>query len=104
MIIRAMNAEFLTVVAQIKAKPGNESQVRQELLSLVAPSRKDTGCLKYDLHQALDNPALFLFHENWTSEAYLEQHLQKPDLQALLAKLGQLAAEPPQITLWKKIS
>jgi quinol monooxygenase YgiN len=98
-----MNANSLTVVAQIKAKPGKEAQVRQELLSLVAPSRKDAGCLNYDLHQALDNPALFLFHENWISEAHLEQHLQKPDLKAVLARVEQLVAEPPQITLWKKI-
>ena len=98
-----MNAQSLTVVAQIKAKPGKEAAVRQELLSLVAPSRKDTGCLNYDLHQALDNPALFLFHENWTRKAHLDQHLQKPDLQAVLGRVGQMAAEPPQITLWEKI-
>jgi quinol monooxygenase YgiN len=98
-----MNAKPLTVVAQIKAKPGKEAEVRQELLSLVAPSRKDSGCLNYDLHQALDNPALFMFHENWTSEAHLERHLQKPDLQAVLARVKQLAADPPQVTLWKQI-
>jgi len=98
-----MNANSLTVVAQIKAKPGKETQVRQELLSLVAPSRKDAGCLNYDLHQAADNPALFFFHENWISKAHLDQHLQKPELQAVLARLGQMVAEPPQITLWEKI-
>ena len=98
-----MNTKPLTVVAQIKAKPGKETQVRQELLSLVAPSRKDAGCLNYDLHQALDNPALFLFHENWTSKAHLDAHLEKPDLQAVLTRLAQLVAEPPQITRWEKI-
>ena len=98
-----MNATSLTVIAQIKAKPGQESLVRQDLLSLVAPSRKDAGCLNYDLHQALDNPAFFLFHENWTSKAHLDAHLQKPDLQAVLTRVGQLVAEPPQIMLWEKI-
>ncbi len=98
-----MNAKTLTVVAQIKAKPGKEAEVRRELLSLVAPSRKDAGCLNYDLHQALDNPTLFLFHENWTSKAHLDQHLQKPDLQAALARVGPMAAEPPQVTLWERI-
>ena len=102
-MIGPMNTKSITVVAQIKARPGKESQARQELLSLVAPSRKDAGCLNYDLHQALDNAALFLFHENWTSKAHLDAHLQKPDLQAVLARLGQLVAEPPQITLWEKI-
>ena len=98
-----MNAKSLTVIAQIKAKPGKESLVRQELLSMVAPSRKDAGCLNYDLHQALDHPALFLFHENWTSKAQLDQHHQKPDLQAVLARVSHLVAEAPQITLWEKI-
>jgi quinol monooxygenase YgiN len=98
-----MNSKPLTVVAQIRAKPGKESAVRQELLSLVAPSRKDAGCLNYDLHQELESPALFLFHENWASKAHLDAHLQKPDLQAVLARVGQLVAEPPRITLWEKI-
>jgi len=35
-----MNAKSLTVAAQIRAKPGMENAVRQELLALVAPSRK----------------------------------------------------------------
>ncbi len=98
-----MNAKSLTVVAQFKAKPGKEGAVRQELRSLVAPSRKDAGCLNYDLHQALENPALFLFHENWASKAHLDAHLQKPDLQPVLARVGKLLAEPPQVTLWEKL-
>jgi len=103
-MIGPMNATSLTVVAQLKALPGKEGQLRQELLSLVAPSRKDAGCLNYDLHQGLENSALFLFHENWTSKAQLDQHLQKPALQAVLARVGQLVAEPPQITLYERIA
>jgi quinol monooxygenase YgiN len=98
-----MNAKTLTVIAQVRAKPGKENQVRQELLSLVAPGRKDAGCINYDLHQATDNPALFLFHENWASKGHLDAHLNKPDLQAVIGRVGQLVAEPPQITLWEKI-
>ena len=98
-----MNANTLTVIAHVKAQPGQEANVRRELLSLVAPSRKDAGCINYDLHQAVDNPALFMFHENWTSKGHLDSHLQKPDLEAVLARVGQMVAEPPQITLWEKI-
>jgi quinol monooxygenase YgiN len=98
-----MNATSLTVVAHVKAKPGQEAQVRQELLSLVAPSRTHAGCLNYDLHQATDKPAMFLFHENWTNKAALDAHLQQPQVQSVLGKLGALLAEPAQITLWDRI-
>ena len=102
-MMQSMNSKSLTVIAQVKASQGKEAEVRRELLSLIAPSRKDDGCLNYDLHQAVDNPAMFLFHENWTSKGHLDRHLQKPDLQEVLARVGQMVAEPPQITLWEKI-
>lgn len=87
----------------MKAKPGQEAALGQALRGLVAPSRQDAGCLNYDLHQSTDNPALFLFHENWTSKAQLDAHLAQPHLQAFLAQAGALLAEPPQITLWEKV-
>lgn len=98
-----MSTKSLTVVAQLKAKPGNEAQVREILLSAVAPSRKDAGCLNYDLHQGQDDPSVFVFHENWTSKAHLEQHLAKPELKAILGKIAPLLLEPPQILLLDKI-
>ena len=98
-----MNAQPLTVVATLKAKPGQEAQLRQELLSLIPTTRAEPGCLNYDLHQATDNPTLFLVHENWTSKQHLDDHLASPHLQAFFAKAGELLAEPPQIVLWEKI-
>jgi quinol monooxygenase YgiN len=93
----------LTVVATIRAKPGKEAALRQELLALIPSTRKEPGCINYDLHQAVDNPAHFLFHENWTSKQHLDDHLARPHLQAFPAKAPELLAEPPQITLWEKI-
>ncbi len=98
-----MNGKPVTVVARLRAKPGKEQQLRELLLSLVAASRKDAGCLNYDLHQSKQDPAQFIFHENWASQAHLDQHLAKPDLKAALDKAGQMVAEPPQITLWERI-
>jgi quinol monooxygenase YgiN len=93
----------LTVVAMLKARPGKEAELRQELLALIPTTRQEPGCLNYDLHQATENPGQFLFHENWASKQHLDDHLARPHLTALFAKLPELVAEPPQITLWEKI-
>jgi quinol monooxygenase YgiN len=45
-----------------------------------------------------------LFHENWVSREHLDRNLAKPDLQAVLARVAALVAEPPEITLWDKIA
>ena len=98
-----MKNKSLTVVATFQARPGKEAELRAALVPLLAPTRQEPGCLNYDLHVAQDNPARFLFHENWTSQAHLDVHLKSPHLQALLPRVGALCIEPPQITLWEAI-
>lgn len=92
----------VTVVARIHAKPGMEAQTREALEALLAPTRAEVGCINYDMHTSIDDPAQFMFHENWTSKEALDQHLATPHLQAFMAKESQLLAKPVEITLWEK--
>jgi quinol monooxygenase YgiN len=99
-----MEGKKVTVVARIKAKSGMEGRVGQDLLSLVAPTRSESGCINYDLHQATDDKSLFLLYENWVSKDDLDKHLEMPYLKAFMAKAGDILAEPVEITLWEMIS
>lgn len=94
----------ITVVATFVARPGKETELRNALVGLVSPTRQENGCLNYDLHVAADNPARFLFHENWTTKAALDVHLQSPHIQALLPRLDDLCAAPPEIVIWDRIA
>jgi quinol monooxygenase YgiN len=93
----------ITVIATFQARPGKESELRTVLLGLLAPTRKETGCLNYDLHQAPDDAARFLFHENWTSKAELDAHLQTPHLKALVSRVDELCTAFPEIKIWERI-
>ena len=99
-----MADKIVTVVATFQARPGKEAELRTALTSLVAPTRREAGCLNYDLHQSPDNPAKFLFHENWTSKALLDAHLQSAHIKALLPRVDDLCVAFPEITLWEKIA
>ena len=48
----------LTIVARIKAKPGQEDALAAELAKLVAPTLLEVGCLQYDFHRDLENPGI----------------------------------------------
>ena len=93
----------LTVVSTFQARPGKEAVLREVLNSLLAPTRKEAGCINYDLHQSPEDPAKFLFHENWTGKAALDAHMQMPYLQALLPRVDELCVEFPNIVVWEKI-
>ena len=68
----------VTVVAHLRAKAGMEDRVREELLKMVAETRKEEGCINYDLHEEIDQPGQFVFYENWTSAEALERHTRTP--------------------------
>ena len=99
-----MSANNITVVATFQARPGKETELKNALLGLVAPTRKENGCINYDLHILPEDPAKFLFHENWTSKAALDAHLQNAPIQALLPRVGELCVASPDIKLWEKIA
>ena len=73
----------VTVVATLVARKGQEKAVEAILLGLLEPSRKDEGCIRYDLHRGLDDPGCFVFYETWASRELLEKHLQTPHLTTL---------------------
>lgn len=98
-----MSDKPVTVIARMKAKPGKEQQLKAELLKLIAPSRKDPGCINYDLHIGAADPAEFVFYENWTSKALLDAHLATPHLKVFLSIEDTLVAES-SLTLWEKIA
>jgi quinol monooxygenase YgiN len=72
--------EMLTIVARIEAKPDKIELVKSELLKLIPPTLKETGCIQYDLHQDIENPAVFLFYENWESHKLWQDHMNSPHL------------------------
>ncbi len=93
----------LTVVATFQARPGKQAELRAALIELLAPTRRERGCLSYDLHQSAEDPARFLFCENWESKAAIDAHMQSPHVQKLVPRVDELCTAFPRITSWEKI-
>jgi quinol monooxygenase YgiN len=91
------------VIARGKAKKGQESAVRELLQSLVDPTRREEGCLRYELLQGVTDPADFVMAEEWASEAALDAHLARPNVVAVLQKLGPLFSGPAEIARYRLV-
>ncbi|GAL17679.1 hypothetical protein JCM19235_6232 [Vibrio maritimus] len=75
----------LTIVANIIAKQDKVELVKQELLKLIDITRAEEGCINYDLHQDNENPAHFVFYENWESRELWQAHMDNQHLADYLA-------------------
>jgi quinol monooxygenase YgiN len=88
-----MNMPTVTVVAKVVAKRECLETVKAELLKLIAPTRKEEGCLEYILHQDNQDPALFIFYENWSSEACLTRHMESAHFISYVSAIEGMIAE-----------
>ena len=98
-----MPTDLITVVAEMKAKPGKEDELRAAALALVEPTRKEEGCVQYDLHVHLSDPGRVIFYENWTSVEHLDRHGASPHLTAFRAIAGDLI-ETSRVERYRRIA
>ncbi len=74
----------LFVVAQCRAKPGQEDALRRVLHAAVGPSRGDAGVMSYVLNEDIKQPGHFFFIEHYASRDALKQHMQQPHFKTLV--------------------
>jgi len=80
-----------SVVAEVRAKPGKEIELRAATLPLVALVRSDPKNLVYFLREDRESPGHFIFYEVFANQADFESHNAMPYVKDWFAKLPALA-------------
>jgi quinol monooxygenase YgiN len=64
----------LTLAVLLRPREGQELLLEAELRALVGPTRKEDGCLTYNLLRSADPPPGYLLHEVWVNREAHTQH------------------------------
>ena len=99
-----MEPNRLIVVAEVGAKAGKEDELRRALLALIEPTRREEGCVQYDLHVSTEEAGRFVFFEIWVSKEALDRHMQTAHFRKFVAAVETLLAEPPRVLTYTRIS
>ncbi|MGF6177654.1 putative quinol monooxygenase [Ensifer sp. 4252] len=87
----------LTNVAYFTAKPGRSQDLGDELLQLVASSRREEGCLRYEIHQSKDVTDVWMVIEDWRHASDFKLHMSADYVQAFVEKVPDLCVEDVEI-------
>jgi quinol monooxygenase YgiN len=98
-----MEMPKVDVVAHIHAKPGQEAALREILEGFIVPTRKEEGCIRYDLFVDLTDAGKFTFIEEWESQELLERHSQSAHIQAGRAKMPAVLREPNWVQVLTRV-
>src|SRR6476661_2328849 len=84
----------LRVIVFITAKPDQVDAMRRLLVSLIAPSRAERGCLGYELLQNTNDPTDFTVVEEWESEQHYGGHFEAEHIKQALGPFAELGSKP----------
>lgn len=99
-----MNKNTLTVVAIAETSADRAEELKAVCLGLIEPTRKEEGCISYDLYQDTTNPGIFTFIENWKSKEHLDVHLKTPHLVAAGTAFGKIVTRELVVMMLNKLT
>ena len=94
----------LRVIARIRAKHDKVNEVGRLLFGLIEPTRREEGCVTYELLQNREDPTDFTFVEEWTSAEALDRHFATEHFKNVQPQLAELAAEEPDIRTYRLLN
>ncbi|MEO6595820.1 MAG: putative quinol monooxygenase [Planctomycetota bacterium] len=93
----------IRVLARAVGRPETRDALRAALAENQAPSRKEPGCVRYEIAQSTTDANEFVTIEEWRSEADVETHLKTPHVARLFAKVPALLSSPPDIRTYRVV-
>ena len=90
---KKMIKSSLKVVAIAETSSDMALELKKVCLGLIEPTRKESGCLNYELYEDTTNPGKFTFIEEWESQEHLDIHLKTPHLVAAGEAFGKIVTK-----------
>jgi quinol monooxygenase YgiN len=78
------------IVVEFKVKGGKEKEFEATFKPALAATKKEPGCIAYELNRDPDQPDVYLMFEKFKSVAALEDHLKQQYTKTLLEAVGPL--------------
>ena len=101
---KKMSENTLKVVAIAETSSDMAENLKSICLGLIEPTRKEEGCISYELYQDQDNPGRLVFIEEWQSKEHLDIHLKTPHLVEAGDAMGKIVTKELLVMMLDKLA
>lgn len=97
------NTVQVVCVAEWRALEGKTEELLDTLHSLLAPTHKEPGCIRYELNQRVDDPTWITFVEKWTDQKAFDEHCEMSYIKHFFEELRPPLCEEFAVKLYQEI-
>lgn len=94
---------MVKVVAKSKVKTNELEKYKELVKFLIDETRKEEGCISYDLFQDINDPSILTFIEEWEDEEALKTHMESKHFVKYVPMLGEFREGDGEVNIYKQI-
>ncbi|MNV82949.1 putative monooxygenase YcnE [compost metagenome] len=80
------------IIAYLTARSGKGAEILSLAGPLIEATRREAGCISYELYQKPAEPDALVFVETWKDKAAVDAHFAEPHLKAFQVATADLLA------------
>ncbi|KSV94974.1 hypothetical protein N184_15065 [Sinorhizobium sp. GL28] len=88
-----IEGSMVYIIAYLTAHKGKGDDVVSLAAPLIEATRREAGCISYDLYRKPADPDALVFVETWKDKAAVDAHFEEPHLKAFQAAMADLLIE-----------
>lgn len=90
---------MIKVIAKIIVKPDMIDTLKNIVPGLIAETRKESGCISYQLFQDLNNINVFAMIEEWENQETLNKHMNSKHFQEAIPKIAAIQEKDMEVNV-----
>ena len=92
---------MITIVAKSVLKEGKVEDFKVITRELIEASRKEAGCISYNLYQDVENHKILTFIEEWENLEAIERHNASEHFNRIVPQMSELREGPSEVNLYQ---
>ena len=93
----------VVVIARFLAKEGKDQTLLEALQSLMEPTHKESGYIRYELNQNVENPRILTYVEKFKDQASFEEHKNASYIRDFFQKIAPELVEQQEVTFHREV-
>jgi quinol monooxygenase YgiN len=97
------NTTQVVCVAEFLAAEGKTEELMAALHSLIQPTHREHGCIRYELNQRTDDPRRISFIEKWQDNEIFQKHCAMPYIKHFFDEVRSALVESFEVKLYEEV-
>lgn len=95
---------MLQTIAKLEVRGDQTGEFLRVFNELAEATKKEAGCIQYEMYQDEGSASTFVLLEQWTNKASFDAHLESEHFKRIIPLISACLAKESQLGLYKRIA